>query len=292
MNVALDEIKIDAGLQNRARMDQTVIDEYASRMAAGDTFPPVTLVGEWLVDGFHRYYAARDTGRTEIEAEIAEGTTFEDASWHAISVNQTHGLRRTNADKRRATEIAIRHSRSADASNRAIAEWIGVSEGLVRRVRDDLSIPAAPVVVGRDGVSRNVEEQRGTVEPPTLPSAPTDSSGQVERDERSEMERWETQARDLVTDLIRIKRRILSAFESVRNDDNIIVRIECSEPGLASLPITSFKADLQNCIKALERNAIPQSVCPLCQGTACDSCAMRGWMSRNQMMTVPEELRS
>ena len=284
MNILIDNITIDAALQNRARMDQTVVDEYAARMTAGDVFPPVILCGDYLVDGFHRYYAARDAGRTEIEAQVVEGETIEDARWHSITANKTHGLRRTNQDKRRATMIAIQHPRSADASNRAIAEHVGVSEGLVRRCRDDLSIPATPVVVGRDGVSRNVEVQRGQPEPPALSST-------ADLPEDEPVDNWSDEARQIVAELRRIKSRISRCFHQERNDAGIVTQIRCDEPGLASLPISRFKADIQNCIVAIERNAVPHIDCPLCQQNGCDSCSDRGWMSHNQYRTVPEELR-
>ena len=62
----------------------------------------------WLVDGFHRFTAARKAGRTEIECVIYAGK-LADARWFSYSANQTHGLRRSNADKVRAVTSALRH---------------------------------------------------------------------------------------------------------------------------------------------------------------------------------------
>lgn len=50
---------------------------------------------------------------------------------HALGANAAHGHQRTNADKRRCVEIALREF--AGMSNRAIADMCGVSADLVDR---------------------------------------------------------------------------------------------------------------------------------------------------------------
>jgi hypothetical protein len=55
----------------------------------------------WLADGFHRIIAAAAIDRTEIAADVREGTR-RDAILFAVGCNAAHGLKRTNRDKRNA----------------------------------------------------------------------------------------------------------------------------------------------------------------------------------------------
>jgi uncharacterized protein (UPF0261 family) len=50
-------------------------------------------------------------------------------------MNKTHGLRRTNQDKARAVEAALKHPAAATKSNVEIAEHCGVAESYVRKLK-------------------------------------------------------------------------------------------------------------------------------------------------------------
>jgi hypothetical protein len=134
----LDSIRIDGGTQPRAALDQNVIHEYAQDILLGATFPPVTVFYDgsdyWLADGFHRYHGAKQICRETIDAEIRQGTR-RDAVLYSVGTNATHGLRRTNADKRRAVETLLRDEEWSKWSNREIARQSGVDEGTVRNIR-------------------------------------------------------------------------------------------------------------------------------------------------------------
>lgn len=137
--------------QVRATLDQTVIDEYAEAMRNGVEFPPITVFFDgfaeyWIADGWHRYRAAADNGAKEIRAEVAEGTE-RDALWHAVTqANRAHGVRRTNADKRRTVEILLRDPEWSQYSDRKLAREAGVSHTMVAEVRQDLA-PAEEIQV-------------------------------------------------------------------------------------------------------------------------------------------------
>jgi hypothetical protein len=138
-----ENIRLDGGTQPRAKIDQAICDEYEERMKAGEKFPPIDVFfdGEnyWLADGFHRIRAYMMAVPGEaIECNVFQGTQ-QDAQWHSYSVNRTHGLRRTNADKLRALKAALNHSEAADKSNVEIAEHCGVDEKTVRRHRSKLT---------------------------------------------------------------------------------------------------------------------------------------------------------
>lgn len=140
-HIPLNDIRTTGGTQPRAQLDPDTVHSYAEDMRGGAQFPPVIVyydgAAHWLVDGFHRVAAARLCGLAEIAAEVVQGS-LDDAQWHSYGVNATHGLRRTNADKRRAVEAALRHPRGQGGSNREIATHCGVSEFLVRQCRTSI----------------------------------------------------------------------------------------------------------------------------------------------------------
>ena len=134
--IRLTSIRIDGGTQSRADADDGVMAEYAEAYLRGDPMPPIYIVDDgqdkWLVDGFHRRGGAIRAGLELIDCIIVKGT-LEEARWMALAANKTHGLRRTNGDKRHAVRMAL--EQRPDLSNRAIAEHVGVDEGLVRKVK-------------------------------------------------------------------------------------------------------------------------------------------------------------
>jgi len=108
--IALDKIRLDGGTQPRAAIDEDVVAEYTVAMEGGAVFPPVVVFVDgaiyWLADGFHRFHATRYVGFLEIDADIRQGGLV-DAILFAAGCNLAHGLRRTNADKRRAVELVL-----------------------------------------------------------------------------------------------------------------------------------------------------------------------------------------
>jgi len=88
----------------------------------------------WLGDGYHRVLAARKAGLTEFRAEIHQGTQ-RDAILYGISANSAHGLRRTNADKRKAVGLLLADKEWSQWSDREIGNRCGVSNRFVGRMR-------------------------------------------------------------------------------------------------------------------------------------------------------------
>ncbi len=131
----------DGGAQMRVEMKPDVVREYADDMAAGATFPPVIVYHDgadyWLGDGFHRVEAARKIERETIDAEVLDGDARQ-AILHGIGSNASHGLRRTQADKRRAVERLLRDEEWSKWSNRKIGEAARVDHKTVAKVRREL----------------------------------------------------------------------------------------------------------------------------------------------------------
>ncbi len=134
----------DPMIQQRLMIQQEIVDEYAEAMASGATFPPLTVfhdeVAYWLADGFHRYQAAQQNGTVAFAAEIHPGTQ-RDAQLYAAGANVTHGVRRSNLDKRRAvTTLLDDEEEWATWSDREIARHCGVSNRFVSTLRKELTV--------------------------------------------------------------------------------------------------------------------------------------------------------
>jgi phage N-6-adenine-methyltransferase len=138
MDISIKTIRLDGGTQPRAQINLIMVGEYADDMRAGVKFPDVVLFFDgsdyWLADGFHRVRAATEAGLNEINADVRQGT-IQDAQWYSYSVNQAHGLRRTNEDKRRAVESALRHPYASKHSDEQIARHVGVHRNTVLNYR-------------------------------------------------------------------------------------------------------------------------------------------------------------
>lgn len=141
MKIKLSNIRIDGGTQPREDIDEDIVSEYANAMMEGDSFPDVVVFNDgakyWLADGFHRYHASNKLGYLEINAEVKSGTK-RDAVLYSVSANSKHGLRRTNADKRKAVLTLLNDEEWSEWSNAEIARKCSVSEGLVRKMVDEM----------------------------------------------------------------------------------------------------------------------------------------------------------
>lgn len=134
--ILIESLRLDGDTQSRAAIYQETVAEYAEAIEAGVTLPPVIVyydgLNNWLADGFHRVLAAQRIGCKTIECVIRTGTQT-DAQMHAYGANQSHGLRRSNADKRKSVEGVLRLN--PDWSDRAIAAHVGVSHTMVAAIR-------------------------------------------------------------------------------------------------------------------------------------------------------------
>ncbi|PYS47407.1 MAG: hypothetical protein DMF68_16065 [Acidobacteria bacterium] len=158
--ITLSRIRTDGGTQPRAQLNFLTIDEYAEAMQEGAKFPPVTLFYDgseyWLADGFHRVAAARKAGRETIDCEVTQGTR-RDAVLYSLGANATHGLPRTNEDKRRAVKMLLEDKEWAEWSDSLIAQKTSTSQPFVSKLRRELFPESAARTVrrGADNIVRD-----------------------------------------------------------------------------------------------------------------------------------------
>ncbi len=139
--IAID--KLIADIQPRVETKQEVIDEYAELLLSGVQMPPITVFYDketgqfYLADGYHRVAAARQAGLAQIYEEIIPGTR-RDAILCGLKANAKHGLRRSNADKRRAVLTMLNDAEWAGWSDNAIAKACAVDHKTVAACRPSL----------------------------------------------------------------------------------------------------------------------------------------------------------
>jgi hypothetical protein len=156
----LSVIEIDPDIQPRAKgLDDPTVEKYREDVTNGDEFPPLVVYLEAktkthrLSEGFHRAEAYKRAGIKEVLCVIRVGTR-RDARLNACGSNATHGLPRSNADKRRAVEMVLEDYPTW--SNPRIAKNAGVSAEFVRKVR-----PAEPGETRETSDGRSYAAQTG-----------------------------------------------------------------------------------------------------------------------------------
>ena len=136
--VPIASIRLDGGTQPRDSVNTDVAKGYAEAIADGATLPPVTVFFDgnayWLADGFHRVLAHKIVDIAEVAADIRQGTR-RDAVLFSVGANSSHGLPRTNADKRRAVLVLINDEEWSCWSDREIARRCAVSHPTVSALR-------------------------------------------------------------------------------------------------------------------------------------------------------------
>ena len=142
-SIPLTDIRRDAGIQPRTRLNDETVAAYADLIREGEVhFPPVVVFydgAEYLLaDGFHRVAAVEQAGENEVFAEIRHGTR-EDAIRYACGANSTHGLPLTNKDKNQVVQrmLTIEDSKPGEQrlTERDIARHCGVSQAFVNKLK-------------------------------------------------------------------------------------------------------------------------------------------------------------
>lgn len=141
--IPLSKIRLDGGTQPRVAIAEDVVSEYAVALRAGVEFPPPDVFYDgadyWLGDGFHRYHAAVAAGLETMACAMRFGTR-RDAVLFSTGANQGHGLRRTNADKRKAVTTLLQDEEWGQWSNREIGRRLGVDHSFVSDLRASLLV--------------------------------------------------------------------------------------------------------------------------------------------------------
>ena len=281
MNTKMIKIKDLAteGLQVRCEINEGVVGEYAEAMKAETEFPPIIVFTDgtryYLADGFHRVAALKRLEREEVNATVYEGG-FADALRYALGANAKHGLRRTNADKQRALEIAwerrnivIPDPKGEDESgtptgfpsSRQLAAVCGVSQFAANEfisltgVKDSFTPREKSV---KANLSKGKDRFGVMIPPALLPAFKSARLLKLMRD-------------------VRKARQLLSE------------RFEAGDISFAAVPQQALM-NLDNVVRELKFSEA-YCVCRGCAGEGCYRCNDRGFQTVMQYKQMPEEYR-
>jgi len=142
-NISLSDIVLNKQTQSRTAINQEVVADYCDAMLDGKEFPALTVffdgIHYYLVDGYHRYFAAKKAGITEFDASVVNGS-LRDAILYATGANDKHGLQRSFEDKRKAVMTLLDDMEWSEWSDGKIARQCNVSASTVNRVRKELNL--------------------------------------------------------------------------------------------------------------------------------------------------------
>ena len=154
--VEIADLNLDAAINARVEINQAVVEEYKDlfrdkeeTMLQVPDVPKVNPLnpcvlraktgGFYILDGWHRVLAAKALGLDKIVVTLYGGDrtyTLEEARVLSATVNTAHGLRRSDADKRKAVTILL--TDEPGRTNDATARLAGVSPSLVAAVRREM----------------------------------------------------------------------------------------------------------------------------------------------------------
>ena len=281
MKIKISTINME--LQTRAKNNDEVIKEYAEQMKDGVTFPNVKVFREkknatpYLVDGFHRTAATILNGGETIEADIIYGDRAA-ALTYALKANAEHGLRRNNADKRHALEMAWNDRgilfKGKDPTSRQLAALCGVSDRLaayfieekgvcnLHKTSDATTVTEDHLEERNANVLRNLKEGKDRFE--------------VVIPERILPAFLSTQPKEMLRDIRRLRKELETALG---NADIAFAAI-----GQQTL------TDLDNVVADFKFGT-PFCVCRACRGEGCGSCSNHGFQTIAQYRRLPREYK-
>ena len=187
---ASQRLVADEALQiRRGGLDPRTVKRYEDAMRMGQEFPAVQAFSVdgvlYLVDGFHRYAAAKLSGTLDrLEVVVSGHGTWDEARWCAFEANRRHGLPLKTKDLRVGFQAYVRAHRHRDKrgrlkSYREMAKDMGVGHTTLRGwLKADF-----PSVFR---AMRGHQEGNGTSGPPPVPrpstrSIPTSPQEMVEQ---------------------------------------------------------------------------------------------------------------
>lgn len=322
-SLAISKINRDADCQPRVCIDDDVVNEYVEDIKSRKELPPVHVMhdGEnyWLWDGFHRVCAYERAGYTMVTAIVERGVR-RDAVKASLKANAEHGKRRTNEDKRRSVEIALKDVEWQHLEQAKIAEMCAVTQPFVSKVKKDLK--ANITVIFAETRTNSRGEERPTSYKPRKPKA-TESNGEPAADGAGGQEGKGTAPQEpasapskaakesIEAEVDRYKQPIPKELRGIflgsphnpepwKSIDNLLDQIRDilvsvrDEPASHYLRRSNEYTQDGKSLRSLEqfRDLVdlkrPWSLCPACKGKGCEFCDRIGWVDRMQHNTAKQ----
>lgn len=322
VNVKL--LKLEPDLQPRVKHNESVIEDYATLLKENVILPPPVVFADGkkylLADGFHRVLATIKAGFETIQCEVHEGGKRE-AILYSCGANAAHGLPRTNEDKHRAVTSMVLDPEWRKWSNRQIAKHCGVSEGLVRTVRqingqkdpeDNGDIPVRiksgsqkprenegfESLTAHETQSKTDSEAGETRtyihnksgKPTQMKVGNIQKSGQARATQNADEPVDDSEFPEGWEGVFEVGKKILAIrkqFGELRREVQFLADLPGGEALKSSLQ--HLEIEIKSIQNTLSGSA-PAELCPYCGGKKCGTCNQRGWVASHQAKTA-EKMR-
>lgn len=297
----LEAICLDGGTQIREKLDEAYIKELHACVERGKKLPPIVVYWDaeakkfYLADGFHRFYGHQRAGSRRMLTEMRHGT-LQDAIRHAIQSNHTHGLRRTNKDKKNCVLKALADPEWTELSDRNLADKCGVDHMTIAKFRKKATADSPTVPPEAGGEVRHLNGEGDTPESQETTAPET----RVGRDGK----RYPVQTPEPTVEAPKdrlgnaLPRRLLAVFEAGRAMEGYARKLgkiakEAVEglkdkPEARALDLVGLDNHLTTA-KNLLRDARPYCICPLCKGRGCEPCRKSGWLTKTAYTGIPRD---
>ena len=298
----IKKIRIDGGTQTREKLNQESVDEYAEVLQSndGEGLPPIEVTFDgtdyWLWDGFHRFHAHNKAGIGTISANVTNGTQ-RDAQLLSAGANAEHGIKRTNADKRKAVTMLLADDEWSKKSDRWIAEQAKVSQPFVGSMRgkstDNVISRTSRKLDGRERPATQPVRKQEAAQESTPKEQLREHFGDEKPEEAPASIVKDDANRDVPADFRDPHSLGISIDSAGREIDQLRRNIlaDSEEDGGQWIPATEIEQDLKN-LKAKLRESRYFTHCPRCDHKSqCDLCNGMGWIphSRKGMLTAKEK---
>lgn len=332
----LSDVQILSRNQPRAKMDAATVAEYAELIQAGVELPPITVFHDKaediyvLADGFHRFDAHSQLNKKAVDCIVRKGTARE-AQLFALGCNADHGLRRTNADKRRVVEIMLKDEEWSKMSDRAIAKQCVVSNTMVSEIRAELNgaakktkktgtkegSAAAPAEAAQDAPPPPEDGDSSQPHADPAPAQPTqcdhgkpfdaecpDCIAALEQlrngedqppPDLSETPGKDARGRDCPAELATVFAESNSVLSTLERELHALKRRITefgATPAGAALRVQQIDIDMGNVARAV-RFGRAFTTCPNHPNCAngCNTCKGRGWVVKDEFDRLPAEMK-
>jgi hypothetical protein len=284
--VHVSDLVLDDRCQARETINSDAIAEYSLAYESGVELPPISVFAVsgklYVVDGYHRAPAAIKAGLDFIRINIVGEGTLDDAAWYATGVNQSHGVRRSNADKRRAVRMALETEIGVEQSTQTLAKHVGVSVELATEVRRAWESARHQTPDRRkDSAGRWQPSRRDRTDTSTPKTAKSNKSRSEPPEKITEVEAPEAlpfepaaETREPMPMYGRVLLRIAADLKSARRAALDALPTDAELNGVRQRVESSIK-EAEAAIKLAE-----PVVCTKCGGDGCDPCGSRGWVTK------------
>jgi len=294
-SVPIKDIVTDCKTQQRS-VDDDVVKRYAALMKDGAKFRPVEIIadskkGNFLWDGFHRYFAAIKLGKKYIEANMIEGTQ-RDAIYLSFSANSENAFPRQPGTVKEIVEKILKDEEWSKMSQNDIARHVGCTKQFVSKIKSEFEKLSVNQLTDRTALTG---QKTGISRSKTVKVKRGGSSYEMKLPENKVLD---ATGKQVPEHLVKFFERANEYRQMIKQLNDMLRKVRdgkiAGDMFYKFIKIENLTAEIGN-VKRIFRFALPYAVCPYCGGDinnaecrACDGC---GFVNEMTYKGTPKDLK-